>query len=171
MKRAPKTPSTTRDGAHAVIQLKTVWLTVALTLILAVPVLAQESGPPQAVKRGPGTYAHLFTIEFKPGKTDEGVELLEKYLIPAWKSAGVEVTMMESLIGEKNVMLLIPLKDGPEYFEWTIPAQDAKAWAALSKQVGADKSEQVVDKFVGLLVRQSEDFVFLPAGEKAGKTD
>lgn len=171
MKRAPKPQSTARDRAPAGIQSKTLWLAIALTLTLTAPVPAQESGPPQAVKRGPGTYAHLFTIEFKPGKTDEGVQLLRKYLIPAWKSAGVEVTMMESLIGEKNVMLLIPLKDGPEYFEWTIPAQDAKAWAALSKQVGADKSEQVVDKFVGLLVRQSEDFVFLPAAETVAEAE
>ena len=133
-------------------------------LLFAVPgAYAQDTDVPQARARGEGTYAHLFTFEFRPGKTDEGVRILRDALIPSWRTAGVEITLIESLIGKKNVFLIIPLLEGPRYFEWEIPAQDARAWAALVDQVGPEEAGRVVDRFVGLLDSQSQDFVFLPA--------
>lgn len=124
---------------------------------------AQDPGVPQAQRRPEGAYAHLFTFEFLPGKTDEGLTILRDHLLPAWRAAGVEPILIESLIGTKDLMLIVPLAEGPRYFEWTVPAQDARAWSALVRAAGPERAEQIVDRFVGLLARQSQDFVFLPA--------
>lgn len=146
--------------------MRSLTFAVFLLLFTVSGVYAQDADVPRSQPRGEGTYAHLFTFEFRPGKTDEGVRILRNALIPSWRAAGVEVTLIESLIGKKDVFLIIPLLDGPRYFEWEIPEQDARAWAALVDQVGPDEAGRTVDQFVGLLESQSQDFVFLPAGSE-----
>ena len=126
------------------------------------PLLAQDTDVPQAQEREAGTYFKLFQFEFHPGKTDDALSVLYDVLVPAWRKAGVQVQVIESLLQTKDVLLLIELKDGPRTLAFSVPDQDARAWAALVQLAGnAEAANQAVDRFVGYLVRQSESLVFI----------
>lgn len=124
--------------------------------------VAQETEIPEAQKREPGTYYKLFNLEFKPGKTDDALEILRGKLVPAWRESGVKVQLIEFLLQTKDVMLLIELKEGPESLGYEVPKQDAEAWAALVSTAGnAASANEIVDRFIGYVARQSESLVFI----------
>ena len=125
-------------------------------------VAAQDATVPQAQERSAGTYYKLFTLEFKPGKTDDALGILFEYLVPAWRAAGVEVRVIEALLQTRDVMLLIELEDGPGALRFAVPEQDARAWAALMERAGDPAAaEKAVDRFIGYVARQSESLVFI----------
>ena len=97
-----------------------------------------------------------------PGKTDEALGILRSTLIPAYEATGIHPTVIEDLLGTKDVILIVPLKNGPEYYKYEVPPQDAAAFKALIKNAGSpDKAEEQLDKFIGYLVRQSQKLVFV----------
>lgn len=123
-----------------------------------------EPGPAAAggELRGGGSFANLFRFEFYPGKTDEGLEILTETLIPAYKKAGVEVTLIEDLLGTKDIYLIVPLREGPAYYSFTVPQQDAAAWKELIKLTGsAEKAEARLDKLIGYVKRQTQTLIFI----------
>ena len=122
----------------------------------------QEQDAIKGVKRTGGTYANLFTFEFKPGKTDEGLEILNSTLIPAFKNAGVEVTIIEDLMGTKDLLALIELKEGPSFYEYVLPKQDLILFKELLKISGSEEeAEKSLDRFINLLVRQTQTLVYI----------
>jgi len=130
-----------------------------LLLVLTAAVSASAQEP--AEKKG-GHFANLFTFEFKPGKTDEALAILRNTLIPAYEATGIHPTVIEDLLGTKDVILIVPLKNGPEYYKFEVPPQDAAAFKALIKNAGSpDKAEEQLDKFIGYVVRQSQKLVFV----------
>jgi hypothetical protein len=142
------------------IMLRVVLLPFLLYLSFA-NAAAQEPDIPKAQSRGEGTYYKLFTIELKPGKTDDALEILNATLIPAWREAGVSVQVLEELVNTRDVLLLIELKDGPAALSYSVPRQDALAWARLVRIAGsAQAAEQAMDKFISYVSRQSETVVF-----------
>lgn len=113
--------------------------------------------------REEGVYANLFTFKFLPGKSDEGGELLKDVLLPAFKEAGIRVTVMEDLMGTKDIFMLIELEEGPGYYASLVPQQDIKLWNALVKVHGNEiHAEEKVDKFISFIQEQSQTLVFLP---------
>jgi hypothetical protein len=123
---------------------------------------AQETEIPRAQQRGAGTYYKLFTFEFRPGKTDDALGVLFQTLVPAWIAAGVQVQVIESLLGTHDVRMLIELPQGPGTLSYTVPEQDARAWTALVRIAGSSQAaNEAVDRFVGHLERQSEELVFI----------
>lgn len=128
-----------------------------LVLLAAGITLGQEP-----VEKKGGHFANLFTFEFKPGKTDEGLGILRKTLIPAYESTGVHPTIIEDLLGTKDVLLIVPLKNGPDYYKYEVPPQDSAAFKALIKNAGSpEKAEKELDRFIGYVARQSQRLVFV----------
>lgn len=128
---------------------------------------AQDAEVPRAVSRE-GEYAFLYHVVFHPGKSDEGIGILEESLIPAWGRAGVRVTLFESLVGTRDAWVLVPLRDGPDTFDWVVSPQDAETWAALVERTGSpERANRVMDRFIALVERQSQEFIVLhePTGE------
>ena len=122
---------------------------------------AQSSSPTQ-VRQG-GYFANMFRFEFRPGKSDEGLTILRDTLIPAYRKAGIDVQLIEDMVGTKDVYLIVPLRDGPAYYSFQTPPQDVQLWRELIKSVGGDegKAEKRLDAFINLLVRQSQTLVFI----------
>ena len=124
-------------------------------------VYAQDTGIPHAQPREAGTYYKLFILEFKPGKTDDALEVLNRTLIPAWREAGIKVHVFEQLLQTRDVFLLIDLKDGPNSLAYSVPEQDARAWAALVRIAGsAQAANHAVDELISMVQRQTETLVF-----------
>jgi len=139
-------------------------LALTSTLLLPAPSSGQEPEVPGAVRRAGGEYATAFTITFSPGKVDEGVTILRDDLLPAWREAGIDATLIESLVGTRDVLLLLPLADGPSHYAWTVSPRDAAAWKALVRRAGgAAEANEAVDRLIGLVERQSEDLVYVRA--------
>ena len=137
--------------------------TIIALLLGANSLLAQDPLIFAEQKREDGTFANMFHFTFKPGKSDEGLELLRSSLIPAFLQSEINVTLIEDLMGTKDVMLIVPLEQGPSYYASTMPVQDQKLWASLNTLLGSpEKAEEQLDKFVGLLEKQSQTLVFLP---------
>lgn len=142
--------------------MRRILLLVFGLLLPAGPASAQEPDVPQAQVREAGTYYRLFTLEFRPGKTDDALEILYATLVPAWRNAGVEVQVIESLLETKDVLILVELEKGPETLAYTVPEQDARAWAALVALAGdAESANRAVDRFIEFVARQSESLVFV----------
>ena len=135
---------------------------IAILLLLAACFSAIGQEEPK--QRSGGYFANLFQFEFAPGKTDEALSILESSLIPAYRRAGIDVTLVEDLLGTKDIYLLVELKSGPEYYSYDVPPQDMAAWQALHEIVG-EEGEQELDRFVGYLVRQSQTMVFVNRDE------
>lgn len=155
---------------HALVSrtASTLCLALAAGLLLPTPSAGQDSYVPRAIRRSGGEYATVFTITFLPGKSDEGVGILREHLLPAWRQAGVDATLIASLVGSRDVLLLLPLADGPSHYEWAVPPRDAAAWEALvGREGGAAEANAVVDRLVGLVERQTEELVYVrtTAGE------
>ena len=139
-----------------------------MTLILfpLLPLWGHCQEIPEQQPRGPGVYANLFRFKFLPGKSDEGSELLRDVLLPAFKEAGINVTVIEDLLGTKDILLLIELEEGPRYYESLVPKQDIKLWNALVKVHGSSQNaEEQVDRFIKFLQEQSQTLVFIPKHE------
>ncbi len=123
--------------------------------------VAQETTQPEV--RSDGYFANFFHFEFKPGKSDEGLEILKETLIPAYRRAGVDVKLIEDMMGTKNLYLIIPLRSGPAYYSYVLPPQDADAWRALTAMSGDPaEAERRLDRFVDLLARQWQTMIFVP---------
>jgi hypothetical protein len=134
-----------------------------LSIGLASITVAQEPTVMEEEKRSDGSFANLFHFTFKPGKTDEGLEILRTTLLPSFSKANIKVTLIEDLMGTKDIMLIIPLEQGPSYYEYVMPAQDQRLWTSLLYLAGSpEKAEANLDRFIGLLEKQSQTMVFLP---------
>jgi hypothetical protein len=141
-----------------------IFLILPILLLAAAPARAQDADVPAAQLREAGTYHKLFVFEFRPGKTDDALEVLQATLVPAWRAAGVRVQVMEMLDGTRDVQLLIELRGGPATLAYAVPEQDAAAWAALVRIAGgAEEANEAVDRFIGHVARQSESLVFIRA--------
>lgn len=139
-------------------------ITIAvLSFVLFQSSYGQENSQLEGVKRGEGQYANLFHFTFKPGKTDEGLEILNTKLLPAFDNAGIKVTLIEDLMGTKDIMALIPLEDGPSFYKFLVPKQDLRLLMELVKLAGTqEKAEEDLDSFINLLTNQSQTLVFIP---------
>ena len=133
-----------------------------ILLLISVTGFSQKSEATAGTERTNGWYANLFRFEFKPGKSDEGLTILNTVLLPAFKKAGVNVTVMEDLMGTKDVLMIIALKDGPEFYKYVVPAQDKILFDELIKLAGSEKEANAqLDKFVEILAKQSQTLVFV----------
>ena len=138
------------------------YLLFSAMFILTGYVYGQKDDVLQGVKRTDGEYANLFRLEFKPGKTDEGLKILKNTLLPAFDSVGVKITIMEDLMGTKDILLLIFLEEGTQFYEYIIPKQDIMLFNALVKQTGSElNAEKQLDEFINLLSLQSQTLVFV----------
>lgn len=129
---------------------------------LIAPAHAQAQDNPTETRSG-GHFANLFQFTFKPGKSDEALEILNETRVPAYRDAGIDVTVIEDLLGTKDIFLLVPLRDGPAYFASEQPAQDMDAWRSLNAMFEGDAAaaERRLDAFVDLLDRQFQRLVFV----------
>jgi hypothetical protein len=135
---------------------------IILPILIVLPANSQKNTDGRGIERENGTYANLFRFEFKPGKTDEGLVIFKNTLMPAFKNAGVKVTLLEDLMGTKDLLALIELKDGPSFYEYSVPRQDLVLFEELIKLAGSEQEAEVqLDRFVNLLVRQSQTLVFV----------
>lgn len=136
---------------------------MTLFLFSLFPLWSYGQDLPEPQPRDSGVYANLFRFKFLPGKSDEGSELIRAVLLPAFKEAGIKVTVMEDLLGTKDVLMLIELEEGPGYYESLVPKQDIKLWNALVKVHGnASTAEEQVDRFIHFVQEQSQTLVFIP---------
>ena len=134
-----------------------------LSFVLFQSASGQEAERLQGIKRGEGHYANLFHFTFKPGKTDEGLDILKNKLLPAFNNAGIQVTLIEDLMGTKDILALIPLEDGPSFYEFLVPEQDMRLIVELVNLAGSqEKAEEDLDSFISLLTNQWQTLVFLP---------
>lgn len=134
-----------------------------LLVVILFPLFGNCQDVPAQQSRDEGVYANLFHFKFLPGKSDEGSELLKEVLLPAFKQAGIKVTVIEDLMGTKDIYMLIELEEGPRYYESLIPSQDIKLWQALVKVHGSEqKAEEQVDRFINFIEEQSHTLVYLP---------
>lgn len=124
-------------------------------------VSAQDITPKAELRRN-GHFANMFRFVFKPGKSDEALEILKGTLLPAYRKAGIKVELIEDLMGTKDVYLIVPLRSGPNYYLYDVPPEDADAWKALMDMSGGPaEGEQRMDAFIGYVMQQSQSLVFV----------
>ncbi len=144
-------------------KFRSVAIVVGMAAALASPgVAAAQVGVPKAELRRNGHFANLFHFEFKPGKSDEALEILKGSLLPAYRKAGIKAELVEDLLGAKDAYLIVPLRSGPNYYAYEVPPEDVDAWKALMETAGgAAEGEKRMDAFIGYVVKQSQSLVFI----------
>ncbi len=137
-------------------------LAICISALAAPVAVMAQGGVPKAELRRNGHFANMFRFEFKPGKSDEALEILKGILLPAYRKAGIKAELIEDLLGTKDVYLIVPLRSGPNYYGYEVPPEDVDAWTALMETAGGPaEGEKRMDAFIAYVVRQSQSLVFV----------
>lgn len=121
-------------------------LTSTLVLV-AVQTGAQEEEDQGPQKWGDDAkYVTIAHVDFKPGRREEGLEIISEFFMPANEQAGVPgpSLVVHFQTGEWDVMAVWELEGGTADLEWYISPDDAKWYAALAEIAGGEEEAEAV---------------------------
>ena len=128
-------------------------LVAALTsvaLLLAGPAIAQEDeGGPQTWGDD-ARYVTVTYVQFKPGKREEAMEIINEYFKPAGEKAGTAPPMLDVHFqtGIWDAMFIWNLEGGMADLEWYQSEDNVKWFAALAElNGGPEGAEKIMERW------------------------
>lgn len=124
---------------------------LAIALFSAGQVYGQDM--PKAHKMEDVSWYSVVLIDFKPGKTDEAIDIINDHFVKASEKAGTAgpAKELEMQTGEWDLMLVWEM-DGPSEMEWEVSPEGEKFMKALSEQEGSlEKAQQLFEKYQSLI--------------------
>ena len=110
---------------------------------LSLPVVAQDL--PKAAQYEEGTWYVVTYYKFKSGMTDEALDLVYKYLVPADKASGRHVIHFDIIVGEWDHVAYFPM-EGPGDLIWQTEPSYVKLVQELARQGGMERVQEL-DKY------------------------
>lgn len=136
-------------------------LTAALTsfvLLLAGPAIAQDDeGGPQTWGDD-ARYITVTYVQFKPGKREEAMEIINEYFKPAGEKAGTAPPMLDVHFqtGIWDAMFIWNLEGGMADLEWYRSEDNVKWFAALAELNGGPEGAEKLMERWRQTIRESE---------------
>ena len=133
----------------------------ALLFLATVPASAQEDdGGPQTWGED-AKYASVGYVQFKPGKREEGMEIIEEYFKPAGEKAGTSGPMfvMHFQSGKWDAMYIWDLEGGLTDLQWFRSPDDIKWYAALAELNGGEEGAADIMKRWSKTIAESETHI------------
>lgn len=83
-------------------------------------------------------------FKWEDGKRDDAMKMINEYFKPSAQDAGQRLPVMELdlLYSDFDHMVIFPMEEGLEVFEWKTSPADAKWMNALQKRVGSEEKVQ-----------------------------
>jgi hypothetical protein len=134
-------------------------LAIVLALVgaglLATPAQAQEEEPEPERLEGV-TWNQVALIDFKSGKEDRAMEIVENHFIPVVKKAGNQVPRtIELQTGPWDLLVINVMKDGPSEMTWETSPVDIENIKAASEMMGMEKAQKISDEYESLVARET----------------
>ncbi len=103
----------------------------------------------------------FYTITFfkwEEGKMEDAKKMINEYFKPSAEDAGQRLPEMELdlLYSDWDHMVVFPMEEGLEVFEWKTSPGDAKWMAALEKRVGSKEKVQEMWQQFSSYVKESK---------------
>jgi hypothetical protein len=134
-------------------------LALAAFLLVTSPVLVCQELP-KATKHQNVTWFVCLSIKFKINQEEEAQKIIDQYFAPADKAVGREVIAFKCVSGKWDTIVFLPLRDGINDLTWKVSPTDEKWFAAIAKIAGgADKANEVLAKWTGLIMELDRDIV------------
>ena len=123
-----------------------------LAIGLNCPIDAQEL--PKAARISDVQWYQVTFIKFKPGKADEGRQIIADHFIKADEASGRAPTGFTLSTGEWDHVVFFPLAGGPSDLAWGVRPIDERWWAELARlEGGAAGARALVLRFNELIDR------------------
>ena len=123
--------------------------------LLATPVQAQEEGP-EAQRLEGVTWNQVQLVDFKSGKEERAMEIIEDRFLPLVKKAGTQIPRtVEMQTGPWDLLLVWTLKDGPSDMTWEISPEEIETMKAAQEMFGQEKMEKISDEYSSLIARET----------------
>lgn len=123
--------------------------------LLATPVQAQEEEPKPKRLEGV-TWNNVTLIDFKSGKEERAMELIEKQFIPVLKKAGNPIPhTIELQTGPWDLMLVGTMDEGPSEMNWETSPEEVKNMKAANEMLGKEKAQKISDEYSSLIARET----------------
>lgn len=126
---------------------------LSLAGLSASPAQAQEG--PQAQQYEDVNWHRVVLIDYKAGKRERALEILDKYYYPAAEKAGVTgPPAIEVQTGPWDLMAIYAMEEGPSEMRWETSPEWAKFQRAMEQMVGSEKARKITEEYSSLVDRR-----------------
>ena len=143
-------------------------LTLGALFIAGLSVVALAQTTPTAPndltprKIANATWYEIRYTDFKPGKMQEAMKIVDEIYGPARESAGLpEPTRYYNLDGQWDLTTIFPMAGGVSDLDWEVHPNTEKWMNALAQQCGgADKAKAVREQYLACVARVETAIVY-----------
>ena len=131
---------------------------VSLVYLVSVTAFAQEEEAGPETWGEDAKYVTVYYLQFKPGKREDGMEIISEYFVPAAEKAGLAPPQLavHFQTGVWDAMYVWNLHGGMSDLEWYQSEDDVKWYAALAElNGGPEGAEKIMERWRDT-VRESE---------------
>jgi hypothetical protein len=115
---------------------------------------------PEAHKMENTAWHEVILIDFKSGKMDEAMDIIDNYFMKASEKAGLPGPAMElEMQTGKWDMMLVWDMDSISEMEWEVSPESEKFLKALSEQVGSFEKAQEIFSNYSSMISESTSFI------------
>jgi len=132
-------------------------LSVALLglCLFPAPAHAQDEEPEPTRYQGV-TWNQVLLVDFKSGKEERAMEIIEDRFLPFVKKAGNQVPRTVKMqTGPWDLLLVWTMKDGPSDMTWKTSPEDIETLEAAREMFGQEKMEKIGDEYSSLIARET----------------
>lgn len=97
-------------------------------------------------------------FEWEDGKAEDAKKIIEEYFKPSAQDVGQQLPVMELdlLFSEWDHMVVFPIEEGLEAFEWKTSPSDVEWMKALQERAGSEeRAEEIWEEF-GSYIKKSK---------------
>ena len=128
-------------------------LAVLGLFLLAAPAQAQDEEP-EPTRYEDVTWNQVVLVDFKPGKEERAMEIIDEYFDPVVKKAGNQMPRaVELQTGPWDLLLVWTMKDGPSDMTWETSPEEIETMKAAQEMFGQEKMEKINDEYSSLIAR------------------
>lgn len=100
-------------------------------------------------------------FDWEDGKAEDAKKMIEEYFKPSARDAGQQLPVMELdlMYSDWDHMVVFPMEEGLEVFEWKTSPADAKWMNALQKRLGSKEKVQEMWEQFGSYVKESKSML------------
>lgn len=100
-------------------------------------------------------------FQWEDGMREDAMKMINEYFKPSAEDAGQQLPVMEVdlLYSEWDHMVVFPMEEGLEVFEWKTSPRDAEWMNALQKRVGSKEQVEEMWKDFSSYVKESKSIL------------
>ena len=160
------------------LSLKSSLMVMAVAVGLSLVAAAQQSPSPSTPsefkprKIADASWYEIRNVEFKPGKQDEALKIINEVFEPAAQSAGLPMPVRYYHIdGAWDMTSVFPMEGGLDELNWEVHPNAEKWINALAQQCGGmDKAKATREQYLACVARAESTIVYRKGAEGSKST-